>query len=53
MKTSTIKTTNHQENWKVCENLTKLGYTKTADCVWVKIFVNSKTNEQVVVTLAL
>lgn len=53
MKTKTIKTVNHQENWKVCENLIKLGYTKIADCVWSKTFINYETNEQVIVTLAL
>ena len=46
-----IKTTSHEENWKVCNELLKKGFVKSSDCMWAKIFRNE--NEEVRVLLDL
>ena len=48
---NTIKTTSHQENWDICENLKKEGFSLVANCVWAKIFKNTQTGKKISVIL--
>lgn len=49
MRTTIIKTTSHEENWKVCNELYEKGFIKIADSFWCKVFNNYETNEEVIV----